>query len=61
MAKKKTSSKESDWPYYSMGPVAIGVSPHPEAADAPVAVPLVPYHDWAERGPSTMRIWIPAS
>lgn len=20
---------------------------------------LVPYHDWANRGPSTMRIWIP--
>lgn len=27
--------------------------------DAPVAVPLVPYHEWAERGPSTMRVWIP--
>ena len=25
-----------------------------------VPVALVPYHDWAERGPSTMRIWIPA-
>ncbi len=24
-------------------------------------VPLVPYHDWAERGPSTMRVWIPTS
>ena len=22
-------------------------------------VPLVAYHDWAERGPSTMRVWIP--
>ncbi|MEV7631825.1 beta-L-arabinofuranosidase domain-containing protein [Microbacterium sp. NPDC089318] len=22
-------------------------------------VPLVRYHDWAERGPSTMRVWIP--
>jgi DUF1680 family protein len=22
-------------------------------------VPLVPYHDWAERGPSTMRVWLP--
>lgn len=22
-------------------------------------VPLVPYHAWAERGPSTMRVWIP--
>ena len=24
-------------------------------------VALIPYHDWANRGPSTMRIWIPAS
>ncbi|MFI5695486.1 hypothetical protein ACIA58_26780 [Kribbella sp. NPDC051586] len=23
-------------------------------------VPLIPYRDWAERGPSTMRVWIPA-
>jgi DUF1680 family protein len=23
-------------------------------------VTLVPYHDWAERGPSTMRVWLPA-
>ena len=43
---------EAAWPYAGQ---------QPEAADAPVAVPLVPYHDWAERGPSTMRIWIPAS
>ncbi len=24
-------------------------------------VPLIPYHSWAERGASTMRIWIPAT
>jgi DUF1680 family protein len=24
-------------------------------------VPLVAYHDWAERGPSTMRVWIPVA
>ena len=23
-------------------------------------VPLVPYHRWANRGPSTMRVWMPA-
>jgi DUF1680 family protein len=22
-------------------------------------IPLIPYHDWAERGPATMRVWIP--
>ncbi|MDQ7879031.1 glycoside hydrolase family 127 protein [Microbacterium sp. QXD-8] len=24
-------------------------------------VPLVAYHEWAERGPSTMRVWIPVA
>jgi DUF1680 family protein len=24
-------------------------------------VPLVAYHDWAERGPSTMRVWMPVA
>ena len=24
-------------------------------------VPLVAYHDWAHRGPSTMRVWLPTS
>ncbi|MFJ5956338.1 glycoside hydrolase family 127 protein [Paenarthrobacter sp. NPDC092416] len=26
-----------------------------------IVVPLVPYHSWAERGSSTMRIWIPVA
>ena len=26
-----------------------------------VDVPLVPYHGWANRGPSTMRVWLPVS
>jgi DUF1680 family protein len=39
------------WPYadHSLEPA------HVQSFD----VPLVPYHDWAERGPSTMRVWIP--
>ncbi|GAA1282668.1 hypothetical protein Psi02_31590 [Planotetraspora silvatica] len=28
---------------------------------ASAEVPLTPYHDWANRGPSTMRVWIPTS
>jgi uncharacterized protein len=27
----------------------------------PVPVRLVPYHRWARRGPSTMRVWLPTS
>jgi DUF1680 family protein len=38
------------WPYGEAGEDA-----GTEAFD----VPLVPYHDWAERGPSTMRVWLP--
>jgi multiple sugar transport system substrate-binding protein len=22
---------------------------------------LIPYHDWANRGPSTMRVWLPTT
>ncbi|MFH8252761.1 glycoside hydrolase family 127 protein [Microbacterium sp. B2969] len=40
------------WPY--------GSAPHRHAGTA-VEVPLVPYHEWAERGPSTMRVWIPVA
>ncbi|TMR21277.1 glycoside hydrolase family 127 protein [Nonomuraea turkmeniaca] len=44
------------WPY-----------PQAAAAPAPVAgagwfdVPLRPYHSWAQRGPSSMRVWLPVS
>ncbi|MFB7892827.1 glycoside hydrolase family 127 protein [Microbacterium sp. NPDC056044] len=46
---------ESDagWPYAEPVDAARGA--------ASVAVPLVAYHEWAERGPSTMRVWIPAA
>lgn len=27
----------------------------------PVEVPLIPYHRWANRGPSTMRVWLPTA
>ena len=26
-----------------------------------VEVPLIPYHRWANRGPSTMRVWLPVT
>jgi uncharacterized protein len=41
------------WPYGTGGAET-------EAGSAEwVDVPLVPYHDWANRGPSTMRVWLP--
>jgi uncharacterized protein len=42
------------WPYTERSQAPSGGNG--EAFD----VPLVPYHDWAERGPSTMRVWLPA-
>jgi DUF1680 family protein len=41
----------SSWPY----------SEHPDAAAgiAAEAVRLIPYHQWANRGSSTMRVWLP--
>lgn len=46
---------DAPWPY--------GAEPAgPEGAAAePLAARLTPYHDWANRGPSTMRIWIPVA
>jgi uncharacterized protein len=42
------------WPYAAPG---AGQADDGEELD----VPLVPYHDWAERGPSTMRVWLPSA
>ncbi|WP_344511102.1 glycoside hydrolase family 127 protein [Dactylosporangium maewongense] len=44
---------ERGWPYQSR-------EDSPESSD-PIVVTLVPYHRWARRGPSTMRIWLPTT
>jgi DUF1680 family protein len=39
------------WPYDSV-----------RAADSrPITLTLVPYHLWANRGPATMRVWLPST
>jgi hypothetical protein len=44
---------ESDlWPYR-------GGTTEVSGPGSDIEVPLVPYHHWANRGPATMRIWIP--
>lgn len=43
--------EDTAWPY-SPGPAA-------RPAGDPIAVTLRPYHNWASRGPSTMRVWLP--
>jgi DUF1680 family protein len=43
---------DEDWPYGES-------SDHQESRTRPTEITLRPYHSWAERGPSTMRVWIP--
>lgn len=45
---------EPSWPYAAAADGAPGCA---EAAE----IVLVPYHRWAERGPSEMRVWLPAT
>ena len=48
----------SPWPYGSDADVDVDSD---SGGSTPVDVPLIAYHDWANRGPSTMRVWIPVS
>jgi DUF1680 family protein len=47
--------QDNDWPFRG-SPVEVS----PAVGDVLDEVPLVEYHSWANRGPSTMRVWIPA-
>lgn len=44
--------KDHGWPY---GPLVRDVGQSTDSRK----IPLIAYHDWAERGPSTMRVFIP--
>ncbi|MET7861052.1 beta-L-arabinofuranosidase domain-containing protein [Streptomyces sp. NPDC005318] len=46
------------WPYATPA-TASAKEEHSEHAAERADVTLVPYHGWAERGPSTMRVWLP--
>ncbi len=46
----RRAPEDGPWPFGPERPAA------PGATDL---VPLVPYHAWANRGPSTMRVWLP--
>jgi DUF1680 family protein len=49
----RTSVPDLDWPY------AAGFDP--DAAPLSEPVPLVEYRNWARRGPSAMRVWLPVA
>jgi DUF1680 family protein len=42
---------DDDWPYDASAGAA--------SSEQEIEVPLTPYHDWGNRGPATMRVWIP--
>ena len=44
-------AEDAHWPYDGAGP-----RPEPRA----VTLRLTPYHSWGNRGPSTMRVWLPS-
>jgi DUF1680 family protein len=45
--------EEPSWPYQD--------APRTDALNDPIDVVLHPYHDWGNRGPSTMRVWLPTN
>ncbi|GAA0481731.1 hypothetical protein Ade02nite_57260 [Paractinoplanes deccanensis] len=49
---RRLPAENAGWPY--------GVST-PSTEDEVLEVPLRPYHRWARRGPSTMRVWLPVN
>jgi DUF1680 family protein len=44
----------SGWPYRDAR-----TAPSSTRGDA--EIPMLPYHSWANRGPATMRIWLPTT
>jgi len=42
------------WPY-------VDATEPPRRRQRNAQIPLVPYHRWANRGPSTMRVWLPTT
>ncbi|NEA99309.1 glycoside hydrolase family 127 protein [Streptomyces sp. SID13726] len=47
--------QDEGWPYRPLAPARVS------AAAEPRGLVLVPYHSWANRGPSTMRVWLPTT
>lgn len=47
--------EDQEWPYRSDAAPDVGVDSLQQLRQ----VRLVPYHSWANRGPTTMRVWIP--
>lgn len=53
-----TDRPSTPWPYATPATASVAEE-HCEHAAERADVTLVPYHGWAGRGPSTMRVWLP--
>ncbi|MFC0527483.1 glycoside hydrolase family 127 protein [Phytohabitans kaempferiae] len=51
---RRLEPHDHDWPYNGSE-----AAPAATATADLLEVPLIAYHDWANRGPSTMRVWLP--
>ncbi|MFJ1668532.1 glycoside hydrolase family 127 protein [Streptomyces bottropensis] len=49
----RAGRSEAAWPYEPLD------RPTAQPPADPIGIVLVPYHSWAGRGPSTMRVWLP--
>lgn len=57
-----TTAATSAWPYTETSAhVMNGAVLRDHDGSRTATVPLTAYHDWANRGPSTMRVWIPTA
>jgi DUF1680 family protein len=52
---------EVDTPTPASWPYPDAVTEGGRQSTAVVEAPLIAYHDWANRGPSTMRVWLPST
>jgi hypothetical protein len=52
------ADRNGGWPY---SPVGMNAWVDPGVGGSPRTVQMLPYNSWAERGPSTMRVWLPES
>jgi uncharacterized protein len=60
VAARLVDPPDQPWPYVEgSGLQSAGIDA--ESGDEPVEVALTPYHSWANRGPSTMRVWLPST
>ncbi|TDB71275.1 glycoside hydrolase family 127 protein [Micromonospora sp. KC723] len=53
---RRVRLRDHEWPYHTDAAGSAGV-----VGEEIYTVPLVEYRAWANRGPSTMRVWIPVS